>query len=131
MPVIGYNLHLKAVSFEEFTTTNQRLLEVEESLRKLIDEKNTLENNYNNSIDELILVKNKLAEAEGLTDALNIQINSAQSLLNDLNASISEKDENIESLIKDNKNLENTISEYAEIINKRNQSIENLEKNKT
>ena len=121
----------EAVSFEEFTTTNQRLLEVEESLRKLIDEKNTLENNYNNSIDELILVKNKLAEAEGLTDALNIQINSAQSLLNDLNASISEKDENIESLIKDNKNLENTISEHAEIINKRNQSIENLEKKNT
>ncbi|MBJ11360.1 MAG: hypothetical protein CMP66_07920 [Flavobacteriales bacterium] len=121
----------EAVSFEEFTTTNQRLLEVEESLRKLIDEKNTLENNYNNSVDELILVKNKLAEAEGLTDALNIQINSAQSLLNDLNASISEKDENIESLIKDNKNLENTISEHAEIINKRNQSIENLEKKNT
>ena len=32
----------KAVSFEEFTTTNQRLLEIEESLRKLKEEKKSL-----------------------------------------------------------------------------------------
>ena len=118
----------KAVSFEEFTTTNQRLLEVEESLRKVSDEKITLEKNYNNSINELIVVKNKLSEAEGVSNALNIQINSSQSLINDLNASIAEKDQNIQSLGKENKNLENTISENADILIKRNQSIENLKK---
>lgn len=117
----------EAVSFEEFTTTNQRLLEVEESLRKVTEEKSTLENNYNNSINELIVVKNKLSEAEGVTDALNIQISSAQSLINDLNASIAEKDQNIQSLSKDNKNLENTISVHNNILIKKNQSIENLE----
>ena len=72
----------KLFLLREFTTTNQRLLEVEESLRKLIEEKSALENNYNNSIDELMAVKNKLSEAEGVTDALNIQINNAQSLIN-------------------------------------------------
>ena len=121
----------EAVSFEEFTTTNQRLLEVEESLRKLTEEKSTLENNYNNSLDELIVVKNKLSEGQGVTDALNIQINSAQSLINDLNTSIAEKDQNIQSLSKDNKNLENTISVHTNILTKKNQSIEKLENKNT
>jgi len=121
----------EAVSFEEFTTTNQRLLEIEESLRKLTEEKSTLNNNYNNSLDELIVVKNKLSESEGITDALNIQINSAQSLINDLNASILEKDRNIQSLIKENENLANTISSNANILIKKNLSIENLENKNT
>ncbi len=121
----------EAVSFEEFTTTNQRLLEIEESLRKLTEEKSNLKNNYNNSLDELIIVKNKLSESEGIADALNLQINSAQSLINDLNASILEKNRNIESLIKENENLVNTISSNANVLIKKNQSIENLEKKNT
>ena len=79
------------------------MLEIEDSFRKLTEEKSTLEKNYNNSVDDLITVKNKLSEAEGVIDALNIQINSAQSNINDLNASLTEKDQKIQSLIKDNK----------------------------
>ena len=116
----------EAVSFEEFTTTNQRLLEIEESLKNLTEEKNNLENKYNNSIDELTIVKNKLSEELSITDVLNLKVDSAQSLINDLNTSISEKDQYIESLNKKNENLENSISEKINIISKNNQSIENL-----
>ncbi len=116
----------EAVSFEEFTTTNQRLLEIEESLKNLTEKKNNLENKYKNSIDELTIVKNKLSEELIINDELNIKVDSAKSLINDLNSSISEKDQYIESLNKKNKNLENTVSEKINIIDKNNQSIENL-----
>ena len=119
----------KAVSFEEFTTTNQRLLEIEESLRKLKEEKSALKNNFNNTIEELMAVKNKLSEAEGVTDALNIQINNAQSLINNLNASIKVKDQKIQSLSKDNENLEDSISAQNKTLIKKNISIERLENN--
>ena len=117
----------EAVSFEEFTTTNQQLLEIEDSFRKLTEEKSTLEKNYNNSVDDLITVKNKLSEAEGVIDALNIQINGAQSNINDLNASLTKKDQKIQSIIKDKKTLEDTISKNTKNLIKKNQLIEKLE----
>ncbi len=117
----------EAVTYEEFTTTNQRLLEVEESLRKLTEEKSTLETNYNNSLDELVIIKNKLTESEGFSEALNIQINSANTLINDLNTSITEKNQSIKSLSIDNKNLENKISNNTSVLYERNQKIKNLE----
>ena len=117
----------EAVSFEEFTTTNQQLLEIEDSFRKLTVEKSTLEKNYNNSIDELITVKNKLSEAEGVIDALNIQTNSAQSQINDLNASLTKKDQQIQSIIKDKKTLEDTISTNTKNLIIKNKLIEKLE----
>ena len=99
------------------------MLEIEDSFRKLTEEKSTLENNYNNSVDDLITVKNKLSEAEGVIDALNIQINGAQSNINDLNASLTKKDQKIQSIIKDKKTLEDTISKNTKNLIKKNQLI--------
>ena len=98
------------ISFEEFTSTNERMLKVEDELRIIKEENQKIISEKQNLNSEINSLNNKLSESSGMNDALNIQISSNEKEIDQLNKNITLKNNKIKDLESKNKNTANELN---------------------
>ena len=120
------------ISFEEFTSTNERMLKVEDEIRIIKEENQKIISEKQNLKSEINSLNNKLSESSGMNDALNIQISSNEKEIDQLNKNIALKNNKIKDLEYKNKNnlkkLDNTnikIKDLNKVVSTLNIKIEN------
>lgn len=116
----------EAVSYEEFTSANNKVLELEESLRRLKEEKNGLETSNKSLNEEVSSAKSKISELEGNLEGMKIQTATAQEKINQLNQTNSSLKKNKTSLQGSIQELEKQNTELVRNTAQKSTSIEQL-----
>lgn len=77
----------EAVSYEEFTTASNKVLELEESLRQLKEVEASLQLSTKNAEATLAKANSEISQLEGLSEGIKIQLQGAQEQITSLNNS--------------------------------------------
>ena len=127
----------QAVSYEEFTTASNKVLELEESLRQLKEAEASLQLTAKSAQEALTQTNSEISQLEGINEGMKIQLQGAQEKITSLNASTAslkkEKNilqESVNDLTTKNSGLAQNIANKENSIDGLNQQLTDLKEGK-